>query len=327
MKKILVCGATGFIGRNIAEALARNPDFEVFATHLKRPAIDHCRIHSIQADLTDAATVDRVTCGMDIIIQAAATTSGAKDIVQRPYIHVADNAVMNSLLLRAAFEHAVERFVFFSCSVMYPSASHALAEGDFNPADDMHPRYFGVGWTKVYIEKMCEFYAGLGRTKHTVIRHSNIFGPHDKFDLERSHVFGATVTKVMRSQGEGISVWGAGNEARDLLYVDDLIDFVELAIERQESPYELVNVGSGVATSVRDLVKMIVAASGKDVAINYDLSKPTIDTKLCLDTARAREIFGWSPKTGLEEGIRRTISWYEEEFKLQDNASPTRTND
>lgn len=314
MRKILVCGATGFIGRNIAEALARCPEFEIFATHFKRPALEHPRIHSVRADLTDPAVVDHLTRGMDVIIQAAATTSGARDIVQQPYIHVTDNAVMNSLLLRAAFKHSVDQFVFFSCSVMYPSSPYPLAECDFDASVDMHPHYFGVGWTKVYCEKMCEFYARLGRTKHTVIRHSNIFGPHDKFDLERSHVFGATVAKVMQSQGDVISVWGAGSEARDLLYVDDLVDFVELAIEQQTTPYELVNIGSSVATPVRDLVAMIIAASGKNLQIDYDLSKPSIDTRLCLNTARAREIFGWMPKITLEEGIKRTLKWYKKEF-------------
>lgn len=317
MRKILVCGATGFIGRNIAVALADNPEFEVFASHFRRPAPDHPRIHPVSADLTDKAAVERVIRGMDVIIQAAATTSGAKDIVERPYIHITDNAVMNSLLLRAAFEHAVEQFVFLSCSVMYPSASAPVAESEFDAGADMHPRYFGVGWTKVYIEKMCEFYARLGRTRHTVIRHSNIFGPHDKFDLERSHVVGATVAKVMQSQNGTVSVWGAGDESRDLLYVEDLVDFVELAIDRQTTPFELVNIGSGVATPVRSLVEMIIAASGKKLRIDYDLSKPSIDTRLCLDTARAQTIFGWMPKVTLEEGIRRTLIWYGKEFPPQ----------
>ena len=92
----------------------------------------------------------------------------------------------------------------------------------------MHPNYFGIGWTKLYIEKMCEFFSRLGVTKHTVIRHTNVFGPHDKFDLERSHVFGATVTKAMTSTTGAITVWGTGEEARDLIYVDDLVRFVEL---------------------------------------------------------------------------------------------------
>ena len=82
------------------------------------------------------------------------------------------------------------------------------------------------GNTKVYVEKMCEFFSRLGKTKHTVLRHSNMYGPHDKYDLEKSHVFGATVTKVMNSTDGKVNVWGTGEEKRDLLYVGDLVDFI-----------------------------------------------------------------------------------------------------
>lgn len=316
MKKVLVCGATGFIGRNIAEKLALRPEFDVYGTYFNRPPPNHPRIRPVYANLTAELDVERVTQGMDIIIQAAATTSGSKDIVERPYIHVTDNAIMNSLLLRAAFEHSVAHFIFFSCSVMYSSAVAPIPEQAFNGDMSIHPRYFGVGWTKVYIEKMCEFYANLGRTRHTVIRHSNIYGPYDKYDSERSHVFGATVAKVMQAQGDSITVWGDGSEARDLLHVDDLVNFIELAIEHQATPFELVNVGSGVAVSIRKLVEMIIGASGKKLRIDFDRSRPSIDTRLCLDSTRAREIFGWLPRISLDEGIGRTLNWYASEVNL-----------
>ncbi|OSM01939.1 putative GDP-fucose synthetase [Magnetofaba australis IT-1] len=271
----------------------------------------------MQADLTRADDVNRVVQGMDVIIQAAATTSGAKDIVTQPHIHVTDNAVMNSLLLRAAHDHHVGRFVFFSCSVMYPSADHALKESDYDPATPPHPKYFGVGLTKVYIENMCEFYARLGRTRFTVIRHSNIYGPYDKYDLERSHVFGATVAKVMQDVSGRITVWGAGREARDLLYVDDLTEFVERALARQQTPYTLVNVGYGRAISIRELVEKIIAAAGKRIAIDFDLDKPNIDTRVFLDIRRAEELYGWRPTTSLESGIRKTLDWYRAQLPQQ----------
>ena len=92
---------------------------------------------------------------------------------------------------------------------------------------------------------MCQFYSRLGKTKHTVIRHSNMYGPYDKYDLEKSHVFGATVTKVMESKDGKVNVWGTGEEKRDLLYVEDLVDFIDTALNNQSSPYELFNVGLG----------------------------------------------------------------------------------
>lgn len=307
--RVLVCGATGFIGRNIAEALARRADLEVHAVRFNRPAYEVPNLVWHQADLRQDGDVRRLVDGMDVIVQAAATTSGAADIVTRPYIHVTDNAVMNSLLLRAAFDFKVRHFIFFSCTVMYPSSETLLAETDWNPGIPIHPRYFGVGSTKVYVEQMCEFFSRLGVTRHTAIRHSNIYGPYDKFDLQRSHVFGATVTKVMTA-ADSVTVWGSGEEARDLLHVDDLVRFVEAAMERQESPYELVNVGIGGAVAVKDLVGMIVAASGKDLRIEHDLTKPSIKTSLALDCSKAERLFGWRPQVGLEEGIRHTIDWW-----------------
>ena len=194
---------------------------------------------------------------------------------------------------------------------MHQSSDKPLKEDDFDANKEMHPRYFGVGWTKVYIEKMCEFYSRISSTKYTVVRHSNIFGPYDKFDLERSHVFGATMTKVMTAKDGGkIVVWGTGEEERDLLYVSNLIDFVDLAIKKQKNKFELFNVGCGYSISIKDLVQKIIKYSGKKLEIEYDLSKPTIKTKLCLDTSKAKKLLGWTPKISLDEGIKRTIDWY-----------------
>jgi nucleoside-diphosphate-sugar epimerase len=310
-RKVLVCGATGFIGRNIAEALSMRDDLEVYGTYLKSQPLKNGKITMVRADLTNADAVNSAVKGMDVIIQAAATTSGAKEIITKPYYHVTDNAIMNSLILRAAYEHKVSHVVFFSCTVMYQPGEAPVKETDFDANKEIYPGYFGAGWTKVYIEKMCEFYSRLGHTKYTVVRHSNIYGPHDKFDLERSHVFGATMAKVMMTEDGGkIVVWGNGEEKRDLLYVEDLVDFVRLAVDVQEQVFGLYNVGYGSAISVRDLAKKIIEHSGRDLSIEYDLSKPTIKTKLCLDTGRARDAFGWAPRVSLDEGIQKTMSWY-----------------
>lgn len=310
-RKILICGASGFIGRNIAEFFAKKGNFKVYGTYLKSKPFKNPHISLIQADLTNKDEVNRVIPGMDIVIQAAATTSGVKEIVTKPYYHVTDNAVMNSLIFRAAYENNVPRLVFFSCTVMYQSSNKPVKESDFDASREIYPSYFGVGWTKVYIEKMCEFYSRIGATRYTVIRHSNIYGPYDKFDLERSHVFGATMAKVMTAKPKGkIIIWGNGEEERDLLYISDLVNFVKLAIDKQESKFELFNVGCGSPISVRDLAKRIIFYLGRKIKIEHDLSKPTIKTKLCLDTTKAKNIFRWSSKVSLNEGIKKTARWY-----------------
>tara|TARA_Y100000034_G_scaffold123752_1_gene171006 strand:+ start:1066 stop:2019 length:954 start_codon:yes stop_codon:yes gene_type:complete len=311
-KTVLLCGATGFIGRNLLEKYANDDRYHIRAVWHKKLPLTQYNVEWISANLNNEEDVWDATDGVDIILQFAATTSGAKDIVNRPYIHVTDNAVMNSLLLRAAFDREVGHFVFPSCTVMYQPQERPTTEEDFDGNKRLLDRYFGVGNTKVYIEKMCEFYAGLGKTKHTVMRHSNMYGPYDKYDLERSHVFGATVTKVMTNETGVVNVWGTGEEERDLLHVDDLVNFVDAALTNQKEPFGLFNVGLGSAVPVIDLVKKIINASGRALSIEHDLSKPTIKTSLSLDCTKAAEELGWKPEISLDEGIQRTLAWYKE---------------
>ncbi|MDZ4786352.1 MAG: NAD-dependent epimerase/dehydratase family protein [bacterium] len=310
-KTVLVCGATGFVGRNVAERLAESGDYEVYGTYFKSEPLTHPKIKMIHTDLSRKEEVEKVVAGKDIVIQGAATTSGAKDIVARPYIHVTDNAIMNSLIFRAAHDFEVPRMIFFSCSIMYQPRDLPLKEDDFNAGDDIHEKYYGGGWTKVYLEKMCKFFSDRGKTKYTVIRHSNNYGPYDKYDLEKSHVCGATITKVMLNKDGIINVWGSGEEERDLLYIDDLVDFVELALRKQETAFELVNVSYGSSISVDALVKKIIQLSGRKLNITYDPAGSTIKTKLALDNSKAKKLFGWQPKTSLDDGLKKTIEWFQ----------------
>lgn len=312
-KRMLICGASGFIGRNLFEYFSKRKDLEVIGTYHRKKIGSLSKL--IQADLTKKQDVERILKGVDILIQAAATTSGSKDIVEKPYLHVTDNAVMNAHLFQAAYEHNVSQVIFFSCTVMYPILNQPIKESDLKLDNGIYQKYFGVGWTKVYLEKLCEFYSRLGTTRFTVIRHSNIYGPYDKFDLLKSHVFGATVTKVMTNKSGRIIVWGEGKEERDLLYISDLVNFVNLVIDKQDYSFDIFNVGLGKSISVKDLVSKIIKVSGKKIVVKFDRTKPTIATKLVLNINKAKKKFGWSPKISLDEGINKTLSWYRENVK------------
>jgi nucleoside-diphosphate-sugar epimerase len=316
--KVLVCGATGFIGRNLIEKFSLRKDMEVYGTYFKtspsKSLLDIDNINLLEIDLTDKNQVDSLIHDKDVVVQASAVTTGIKDVVTRPYIHVTDNAVMNSIIFRSCFENKVKHVLFFSCTTMYPNQDKPVREEDFN--GKIVDKYFGVGWTKVYIEKMCEFYSRICDTKFTAIRHSNIYGPHDKYDLERSHVFGATVTKVMHSKKGKFKVWGDGSEKRDLLYISDLVDFVETIIGNQKIPFELLNIGCGSGISIRHLVEEIIKISGKKLTMGFDTAKPTINFDLTLDIQKVRKKYNWEPKVSLADGIRKTISWYKENIYL-----------
>lgn len=310
-KKILILGATGFIGRNLVNYFSDKSEYEVHAVHFQRPSYPTKKtVKWIQKDLRNPEGLNQLLSGFDIVIQAAATTSGAKEIVNTPSLHVTDNAVMNSYLFRAAVSEKVKHFIFFSCSVMYPQRPRPVRESDFS-ADEVYNKYFGVGWTKVYLEKMAEFFSKQGSTRFSVLRHSNIYGPYDKYDLEKSHVFGASITKVMTAKDQ-ITVWGDGSEQRDFLYVDDLMSAVEKLIKHNILNYDLYNLGSETGTSVKSLVEKIIQLSEKKVAINFDTTKPSLPVNIVLNCERFKNDFQWRPETNLEQGIRKTLQWYKE---------------
>ena len=215
-------------------------------------------------------------------------------------------------MFRSSFTHKVKHFIFPSCTVMYPSSKKATKEKDFN--GNIIDKYKGAGETKVYLEKIAKFYSMLSDTKYTIIRHSNIYGPHDKYDLDKSHVFGATITKVMRSKGI-LEVWGTGKEIRDFLYADDLVDFIKKSIQKQKTQYEIFNCGSGQAVTVRELCEKIIKFSKKDIKIIFNKTKPSIPFDMFLNCAKAKRNIGWTSKTKIDDGIAKTLSWWKKNIK------------
>jgi nucleoside-diphosphate-sugar epimerase len=316
LKNILILGGTGFIGRNLVEQFSLNEKFNVVATNFSKnpPSIDN--VTWIHADLTKKDDVDKVfhaQSNYDIVIQAAASTSGIMDTFNRPDFHVTDNAIMNSLILRAINNLSVGHFIFFSCTTMLQSSFKPQDENQFTGSVDPVDKYFGVGWTKVYVEKLCKFYSRIGKTKFSIIRHSNVYGPWDRNQLHNSHVCGSTITKVLTSSNE-IEIWGSGQEKRDLIYVLDLIELVDLMISNQTSEYCLVNAGGENLISITDLTKLVIQLVGNTLNIKYNSSKPTIDFSVTLDNSLAKKLFGWTPKTQLNEGLTKTIKFWRENY-------------
>jgi nucleoside-diphosphate-sugar epimerase len=310
MIRVVVLGATGFVGRNMAEAFAADPACEVVGIHHNRPAFSHPKIRWVAADLTTEAGVAAALDGATIVIHAAAATAGSAANLGDPLSMIVDNQIMNSRVFAAANRLGVRHVVWFSCSVMYRSSPQPQREEDYDPRDEVHPAYAGVAITKVYFENMCAWHAAHGRTRFTALRHSNVYGPHDKYDLARSHVFGATVTKALTAEDGRLTLWGTGHAARDLIHVDDLCAAVKAIVTGQNRPYALYNVGAGAAVTTRELAERIVRASGRALDIVLDPGRPTIDTELSLDSSRIRDELGWRPRVGLDEGIARTIAWW-----------------
>lgn len=311
---VVILGATGFIGRNLALRFTESPKYNVTLVHFNSPKFEIKNATWINANLLHTSDVKKVIKKADIVLQAAATTSGSATIVNNPEEHVTENAVINSLVLREVFHQRIKHFIFFSCTTMYKSNSTLKqSESDFKDISEIFPSYYGVAITKLYIEQLCQFYSNISQTKFTIIRHSNVYGPWDKYDLRRSHVLGATITKVMQAKDQ-IVVWGDGSEIRDFLYIDDLVDLVEISLKSQKENYLLINAGSDQGISVLDLVKLVTKIAGKTLRIEFDSSKPNLKFSYIGNSLKAYKSLQWRATTALEIGILKSINWWKDNF-------------
>lgn len=316
-KKILILGATGFIGKNILQFFVKQNKYKIFATYNKKPKLKYKNIIWIKANLTNPKKVGKLFKNIDIVIQAAATTSGANVIVNSPQLHVTDNAVMNSYIMRACHENSVKHVIFFSCTVMYPHSRVSLNENYNIQTSKIYKKYFGVANTKIYVEKICEFYASLGKTKFTCIRHSNIYGQNDKFDIKNSHFFGSTIRKISSlKNNQTLEVWGKCEEKRDMLHIDDLLNFISKVINKQKNAFQIVNCCYGKSFKIIDIIKMIIKASKKKLKIIHNLEKPSIGVNILVDNKKAKKLFNWKPKIDIKIGILKTLKWYEKNIKV-----------
>lgn len=308
--KIMICGASGFIGRNLFEYYNSLKEYEAYGTYLKnRPKIFNPRI--FQIDLRNKNEALWATAGMDIVINAAAMTDGigvfSEEKNARTYAEA--NNLINANLAEAVGLNRVSHYISLSCTVMYPSSDIPLSEDEVDMRK-IHPKYLIPAEMKIFAEECCRNFSNLGSTKYTVMRHTNIYGPYDKFDLARGHVLAATITKVIGTKDK-ITVWGKGEESRDFLYIDDLIEFIRKTVDLQKSSFEIFNVGSGKTYSINELVKIIIARSGKKLDIIHDLTKPSVETQMNICVEKAQRLLNWQAKIKLHEGISRTIEWYE----------------
>ena len=273
----------------------------------------HAGVEAMRADLTMRDDCRWAVEGMDYVFMCAASTSGAAVITSSPLVHVTPNAVMNAQLLDAAYAAGVKKVLFVSSGAAYPPTGERPVAEDEMFAGDPSDVYFGAGWTKRYAEVLCRTYATkLARPMPTVVvRPSNAYGPHDKFDFATSHVTAALIRRVVERH-RPLEVWGTGDDVRDLIYIDDLIDGMLCAFERDE-PHVVVNLASGRGYSVREILKTLLDVDGYDDAeVSFDPSKPrTIPVRL-FDTSYAKGELGFEAKIDLREGLRRTLRWYRE---------------
>lgn len=309
---VLVAGGTGFLGANFVRSLYVK-GYEVRATwHEKWPRFKPHHIDWVRSNLIYREDCETAVDGMDYVFMCAAVTSGAHVMVNDPLAHVTPNIVMNTYMLDAAYRAGVKKFVFISSSAAYPDTGDRPTSEDEMFYGHPYYSYFAVGWMKRMAEILCATYAlrvPEKTMKVLVIRPSNVYGPYDKFDPLESHMTAAMVRKVVERQ-DPIEIWGTGQDVRDLIYVEDFVNGVLKAFERDDR-LAVYNIGSGEGYTVEEVLHTAAHADGyfSHAVVTNPTRPSTIPIRL-IDVSKAREELGFEAETTLEEGLRKTVEWY-----------------
>ncbi|UCG53922.1 MAG: NAD-dependent epimerase/dehydratase family protein [Dehalococcoidia bacterium] len=308
---ILVAGGAGFIGVNLINRLLPLGANIRATIHRKGPVVFDNRIEYVKCDLTDMEDCKRVVSGMDYVFMCAASTSGAAVMASTPLVHVTPNVVMNAQMLEAAYFAKVKKFIWLSSNAAYPPSDDRPVKEEELFNGDPYETYFGVAWMKRYTEILCRMYSTKLRNPMptVVLRPSNIYGPYDDFEFETSHVMAALIRRVVERHAP-IEVWGTGDDIRDWIYIDDFIDALMLAAEKIES-YNPTNIGLGKGHSIKEALQIMLEVDGyTNAKIKFNSSKPSMIQVRLIDITKAETILGFKAKTGLREGIKKTIEWY-----------------
>jgi GDP-L-fucose synthase len=301
--KILLTGGAGFLGKAVVSALEARGARDVFIPRRR------------DYDLTTEEGVARVyrDARPTVVIHLAAEVGGIGANMMNPGRYFYANMAMALHLVEHARLNGVATFVQTGTICAYPKFTPVpfREEELWNGYPEETNAPYGVAKKAALV--MLDAYRRQYGLDSCYLLPVNLYGPHDNFDLQTSHVIPALIRKCVEARDAArsfIECWGTGSASREFLYVEDCAEGLVRAAETLDEPVP-VNLGTGMEITIRDLVELIARLTRFEGEIRWDATKPDGQPRRCLDTERAAELMGWRAAVGFEEGLRRTIAWFE----------------
>ncbi len=317
-KKVLVTGGAGFIGSHLVERLVAEGAKVRVADNLENGSLKNLarvkdRIEFIKNDLHFLKDCLEASQDQEIVLNLGAKVGGIEFNRKHLGTMFRDNVLISTHMLEAARLNKVERFLVVSSACVYPRYCTIPTPEEEGFKDVPEPTNEGYGWAKRMAEVQARAYSQEFGMKIAIVRPYNTYGPRDHFDPEKSHVIPALIKRVFDGE-DPLTVWGNGEQSRAFLYVEDLVEGMLKAIETYPV-CDPLNLGTAEEIQIKNLVKLIIQLSGRKPRLFFDTSQPSGQPRRNCDTRKARAKIGFEARTHLKEGLKKTIIWYENEFK------------
>ncbi len=299
--KIFVTGHRGMVGSAVVRRL-REEGFQRILTATRE-----------ELDLRDANAVDAwfSTNRPDYVFHVAGRVGGILANSQQPADFLHDNLMIQATVLRSSWKHDVQKLLYLGSSCIYPRDCPQPIKEEYLLSGPLEQTNFGYAIAKITGVKACEAYRLQYGCNFISAMPTNLYGPHDNFHPENSHVVPALIRRFHEARESGIrsvAIWGSGTPRREFLHVDDLAKACLVLIERYDEA-GTINVGTGQDVTVAELASVIRDVVYPDCHLEFDQSKPDGTPQKLLDVSRI-ESLGWKHRTDLREGIRSTYAWY-----------------
>jgi GDP-L-fucose synthase len=314
--RIFVAGHRGLVGSAITAYLKQKG----FARLLLRTRAE--------LDLLDVRAVNAffATERPEYVFLAAAKVGGILANDTYPADFIRDNLILQMNVIEASRQAGVRRLLFLGSSCIYPRLAPQPIREEYLLTGPLEPTNRPYALAKIAGVEMCWAYNRQYGTQYLAAMPTNLYGPHDNFDLKTSHVLPALMRKVVEAKAAGrtfIEVWGTGTPRRELLYSEDLAEACVFLMQLPDNEFQkrisnehapLINIGTGEDVTIRELAELVAGELGFAGELRFDTTKPDGAPRKLLDVSRIHAL-GWRAKTGLAEGIRKTYAAAEAQLK------------
>jgi GDP-L-fucose synthase len=247
----------------------------------------------------------------EVIIDAAAKVGGILANNNYPYQFIMENMQIQNNLIDSALQCGVEKFIFLGSSCIYPKLAPQPLKEKYLLTDSLEPTNEWYAIAKITGVKACEAIRKQFGKDYVSLMPTNLYGTHDNFDLNTSHVLPAMIRKFHEAKQNGnlpVTLWGSGTPMREFLFVDDMAQAVVFALENKLPDY-LYNVGTGEDLTIRQLAETIQKITGHQGELIWDATKPDGTPRKLMDISKMHQL-GWKHQVQLEEGIQKTYDWF-----------------